>query len=251
LISYSPGPKTWKGCLSPRPAYVVPTRSRFQKQAVETLQFLFQPEVLGSLDAKAGWPFPSLRELYQDSKLMAKHPYYAQAETLLAQGRFLEDIPYIKGNYLNWENAASQILDPLFRKDPAQARYDEAAENLKTRLSVYLPKPEYSDLVAKAVEAIHRNLNRPLSVQVLAQELGVSRSHLIRQFKRGTRMTPLRYLNQARVEKAKELLQYTTFNVSEVSGQVGFKSIFHFSKVFRQISGRNPSEFKQFRYQPK
>ena len=66
-----------------------------------------------------------------------------------------------------------------------------------------------------------------------------------------TRMTPLRYLNQARVEKAKELLQYTTFNVSEVSAQVGFKSIFHFSKVFRQISGRNPSEFKQFRYQPK
>ena len=53
------------------------------------------------------------------------------------------------------------------------------------------------------------------------------------------------------VEKAKELLQYTTFNVSEVSLQVGFKSIFHFSKVFRQLSGRNPSEFKQFRYQPK
>jgi transcriptional regulator GlxA family with amidase domain len=74
---------------------------------------------------------------------------------------------------------------------------------------------------------------------------------LIRQFKRGTRMTPLRYLNQSRVDKAKELLQYTTFNVSEVSQQVGFKSIFHFSKVFRQISGRNPSEFKQFRYQPK
>jgi len=39
------------------------------------------------------------------------------------------------------------------------------------------------------------------------------------------------------VDKAKELLQYTTFNVSEVSQQVGFKSIFHFSKVFRQISG--------------
>ena len=56
---------------------------------------------------------------------------------------------------------------------------------------------------------------------------------------------------QAIPEKAKELLQYTTFNVSEVSLQVGFKSIFHFSKVFRQLSGRNPSEFKQFRYQPK
>ena len=91
--------------------------------------------------------------------------------------------------------------------------------------------------MAKAVESIHRTLGRTLSVQSLAKELGVSRSHLIRQFKRGTRMTPLRYLNQARVDKAKELLQYTTFNVSEVSQQVGFKSIFHFGVTRAPQSG--------------
>jgi AraC-like DNA-binding protein len=246
-----PGSQADGHCLLGGPSYVVPTRTRHPKAAFDLLAWLFEPETQIQLDQVAGYPFPGLREVYRDAKVMARHPYYAQAEAVLAQGKFLEDLPYIKGNYLNWESAASQILDPLFRKSPDQAKYAEVAEALKTRLSVFLPKPEYSDLVAKAVESIHRNLSRPLSVQSLAKELGVSRSHLIRQFKRGTRMTPLRYLNQARVDKAKELLQYTTFNVSEVSQQVGFKSIFHFSKVFRQISGRNPSEFKQFRYQPK
>lgn len=246
-----PGGQDGGHCLLGGPSYVVPARTRHPQAALDLLNWLFDPEVQSQLDQAAGWPFPALRELYQDPKVMARHPYYAQAESILSRGRFLEDIPYIKGNYLNWENAASQVLDPLFRRHPEQVDYAEAAETLKNRLNVFLPKPEYSDLVAKAVESIHRNLNRPLSVQALAKELGVSRSHLIRQFKRGTRMTPLRYLNQARVDKAKELLQYTTFNVSEVSAQVGFKSIFHFSKVFRQISGRNPSEFKQFRYQPK
>jgi ABC-type glycerol-3-phosphate transport system substrate-binding protein/KaiC/GvpD/RAD55 family RecA-like ATPase len=246
-----PGGQDGGHCLLGGPSYVVPARTRHPQAALDLLQWLYEPEIQAQLDQVAGWPFPALRELYQDPKVMARHPYYAQAESVLSRGRFLEDLPYIKGNYLNWESAASQVLDPLFRKSPDQAQYAEAAQTLKNRLSVFLPKPEYSDLVAKAVESIHRNLSRPLSVQALAKELGVSRSHLIRQFKRGTRMTPLRYLNQARVDKAKELLQYTTFNVSEVSVQVGFKSIFHFSKVFRQISGRNPSEFKQFRYQPK
>jgi ABC-type glycerol-3-phosphate transport system substrate-binding protein/KaiC/GvpD/RAD55 family RecA-like ATPase len=246
-----PGGQDGGHCLLGGPSYVIPTRTRHPKAAFDALSYVFEPDVLGQLDLVAGWPFPGLRELYRDAKVMARHPYYDQAEAILARGRFLEELPYIKGNYLNWENAASQVLDPLFKRPADATRYAEAAEALKTRLSVFLPKPEYSDLVAKAVESIHRQLGHPLSVQTLAKELGVSRSHLIRQFKRGTRMTPLRYLNQARVDKAKELLQYTTFNVSEVSQQVGFKSIFHFSKVFRQISGRNPSEFKQFRYQPK
>lgn len=246
-----PGSRDGGHCLLGGPSYVVPARTRHPQAALDLLQWLCEPEIQAQLDQVAGWPFPALRELYRDPKVMGRHPYYAQAEGILSRGRFIEDLPYIKGNYLNWENAASQVLDPLFRKAPEQADYAEAVQALKNRLGVFLPKPEYSDLVAKAVEGIHRDLSRPLSVQALAKELGVSRSHLIRQFKRGTRMTPLRYLNQARVDKAKELLQYTTFNVSEVSAQVGFKSIFHFSKVFRQISGRNPSEFKQFRYQPK
>lgn len=236
------------------PAYVIPSRTLYQGGAEEALKALFSSDAAASYDVKLGWPFPSLRELYRDPKVMGKHPFYEQAERLLSNGRFIEDLPYIKGNFLNWENAASQILGRFFSADAAAGSLpsaEECAESLKVRVSVFLPKPVYSDLVAKAVESIHKNLNRPLSVAQLSKELGVSRSHLIRQFKKGTQMTPLRYLNQARVEKAKELLQYTTFNVSEVSLQVGFKSIFHFSKVFRQLSGRNPSEFKQFRYQPK
>ncbi len=236
------------------PCYVIPARTLHQGQAEEALKTIMDPDHLAAYDLKMGWPFPALREIYRDPKVMAKRPYYEQAERLLAGGKFIEDLPYIKGNYLNWENATSQVLSRYFSEDDQAknaAVVEEVTENLRTRLSVFLPKPVYSDLVAKAVESIHRNLSRPLSVAQLSKELGVSRSHLIRQFKKGTKMTPLRYLNQARVEKAKELLQYTTFNVSEVSGQVGFKSIFHFSKVFRQISGRNPSEFKQFRYQPR
>jgi ABC-type glycerol-3-phosphate transport system substrate-binding protein/AraC-like DNA-binding protein len=236
------------------PAYVIPSRSLYQAGAEEALKALFASDAAASYDLKLGWPFPSLRELYRDPKVMAKHPFYQQAERLLSAGRFIEELPYIKGNFLNWENAASQILGRFFSAEAGGASpqsAEETAENLKVRLSVFLPKPVYSDLVAKAVESIHKNLKGPLSVAQLAKELGVSRSHLIRQFKKGTQMTPLRYLNVSRVDKAKELLQYTTFNVSEVSLQVGFKSIFHFSKVFRQLSGRNPSEFKQFRYQPK
>jgi AraC-like DNA-binding protein/ABC-type glycerol-3-phosphate transport system substrate-binding protein len=231
-------------------AYVVPARTRHWEGAARALKVLFEAESQARLDLAAGWPFPSLRELYLSARTMARKPYYRLAELAFTQGRLLEELPYLAGNPVLWEKTAALVLDPLFKR-PAQPRdFPAAAEELKARLAPLLPKAAYTGLVARAVDSIQRDLSREHSVQSLARELGVSRGHLIRQFKLATRTTPLRYMNEARVEKAKELLAMSSYKVGEVGRQVGFKTIFHFSKVFRQIAGRNPSEFKRGRPGP-
>lgn len=228
-------------------AYVAPARTRHWEHASRSLALLFETETQVRLDQASGWPFPCLKDVYLSAKTMARKPYYSLAESVFSESRLLEELPYLANNPVHWEKSAAQVLDPLFKRASQVRDFAAAAEELRTRLAPLLPKAEYTGLVARAVDSIQRDLSRERSVQSLAVELGVSRGHLIRQFKLATRVTPLRYMNEARVEKAKELLELSGYNVGEVGRQVGFKTIFHFSKVFRQIAGRNPSEFKRAR----
>ena len=65
-----------------------------------------------------------------------------------------------------------------------------------------------------------------------------------RYFKKQTNMTFTDFVNQYRMERAKNLLMQNK-NVSEVCYAIGLESLSYFNKVFRQIVGENPSDFKR------
>ncbi|WP_339750716.1 helix-turn-helix domain-containing protein [Algoriphagus aquimarinus] len=79
-------------------------------------------------------------------------------------------------------------------------------------------------------------------VSELAEEMNMSRSNLLRKIKKITNLSVSQFINQARLERAMELLRSSSWNVSEISHQVGFNSPSYFIKCFREQYGYPPGE---------
>jgi AraC-like DNA-binding protein len=104
------------------------------------------------------------------------------------------------------------------------------------------PIPVYIHLL-HAKDLIDREYARPLEVATLARESHASAAHFSRSFKRAFGETPHKYLVRRRIERAKELLRGTDLSVTEVSLEVGFKSLGSFSSAFRELVGESPGRY--------
>ena len=98
-------------------------------------------------------------------------------------------------------------------------------------------------------EYIHKNLNTPISLEELANKVGYDPTYLGRIFKKEFGITPMKYINDVKHKKAKELLENSGMTVTEISDALGFYSIHYFSKCFKERENVTPLEFrKNIRY---
>lgn len=84
-----------------------------------------------------------------------------------------------------------------------------------------------------------------LSNQKLARISGMATNSFIRLFRLKTGVAPQRYLGEKRILQAAVLLRYTDRSISEIAGECGFATRYHFSRVFKQIKGYAPAEFRK------
>lgn len=77
----------------------------------------------------------------------------------------------------------------------------------------------------------------------LAQYAGISPSYLRILFKKVTGLTVNQYQNHIKISKARDLLLSGECNVTEASQRTGFSDIFYFSKLFKKMTGLNPSDY--------
>ena len=87
------------------------------------------------------------------------------------------------------------------------------------------------------------------SIQSLLESLGYSYAHLCRLFRSTFGVSPLRYVNALRIERAKELLARGGCSVKEASSQAGFSDAGYFCRLFRKIVGLTPGAFAEKRCQ--
>jgi AraC family transcriptional regulator len=127
-------------------------------------------------------------------------------------------------------------------------------EALSTALAVHLlreygaavlgPKRPYGGLtrekLVRAVEYIQDQLDTDLTVSGIAQAVGMSPYYFTRLFKESTGQSPHRYVVEARVRKAKELLTTGKFTISEAAYQVGFVDQSHLTRHFKRVFGLPP-----------
>ncbi|SQF98731.1 putative transcriptional regulator [Paucimonas lemoignei] len=96
-----------------------------------------------------------------------------------------------------------------------------------------------------AKELIANNLGNDLSVERIAQECSLSRSHFSRAFKQATGVAPHTWLLQMRVEKAKELLRSQPgMSLVTIAQACGFADQPHLTKVFTRLAGATPSVWR-------
>ena len=85
--------------------------------------------------------------------------------------------------------------------------------------------------------------NQAITNDLLAAHCGFSTVYFRKTFEAVYGLSPIRYLQQLRMEKAKSMLSSDFESISQVAESVGYSSIFHFSKMFRQYTGMSPSAY--------
>jgi len=101
-----------------------------------------------------------------------------------------------------------------------------------------------SPAIAKAAGILRRHLNAPMDVCQLAHACNISVSLLSHRFKRETGFAPMEYLRRERIKAGKELI-LSGCTIDETAIRLGFKTAFHFSRIFHEIEGRPPIYFRQ------
>jgi YesN/AraC family two-component response regulator len=104
--------------------------------------------------------------------------------------------------------------------------------------------PQTSILVKAAISYIQQHYAEPLSRQMIADQLGVSKDYLGRIFQQELGIAPWDYLIRYRMLCAKELLLSSSASISMVASQVGFDSATYFSHIFHREVGHSPREFR-------
>jgi AraC-like DNA-binding protein len=85
----------------------------------------------------------------------------------------------------------------------------------------------------------------PITLSDLAGLAGMSRFHLVRQFRTAYGETPIRYLSRRRIERAQDLLRYANLTVTEVCMTVGYSSLGSFSSRFSELVGESPLAYQR------
>lgn len=84
-----------------------------------------------------------------------------------------------------------------------------------------------------------------LSVQEISKQLDISEVHLRRIFKSAVNISPVKYINFLRLEKAKNMLLSSNLTVSEIADSVGFEDQFYFSRLFKKETGVSPVYYRR------
>jgi two-component system response regulator YesN len=101
--------------------------------------------------------------------------------------------------------------------------------------------------VMGAIEEIRKNYGEKISIEAVAEDMGISASYLSRKFKDITGHTFLDFLNKYRVQQAVKLLNSGQYKIYEISDMTGFSDYKHFCSVFKKYTLKSPTGFTKLR----
>lgn len=105
-------------------------------------------------------------------------------------------------------------------------------------------KPHEIDKAEAARLFIKQHIHQPLSIQTLADMLQISTRHLLRIFKARYEIGPQIYLQQLRIEQAKQYLLTNQYGIKEIAISLGFEDEYYFSRAFKKATNLAPSSFR-------
>ncbi|MGG3308372.1 AraC family transcriptional regulator [Paenibacillus lautus] len=135
-----------------------------------------------------------------------------------------------------------EVNEGLVRVKLMELLFHVADSNERFLYQLMQPINKDRSSIAKVME---ENITNPVSLNDLAFLTGRSLATFKRDFQAIYHTSPLKWIRNRRLDKAKELLAETDLTVTDVCFSSGFENIAHFSKVFKEKFGFPPSEFRQ------
>lgn len=156
---------------------------------------------------------------------------------------------YTNGGGYSFLNLMLYLVEKLFDRPTAifcskVFQIDIERSSQSQFLIFQMQKNHGDDLVSEAQTYIEENLSEKISFEELAAKLAISRRSFDRRFIKATGNTPVEYLQRAKVEAAKKLLEKGRKTVFEVMMDVGYSDDKAFREVFKKITGLSPLEYR-------
>jgi AraC-like DNA-binding protein len=167
---------------------------------------------------------------------------FAKAAFGIAFGHDTKNIVAAKLKQLPTLPALEQLLELMKIFHALALADDKEFLNHDSRWNKFMLKDKIR--MGTVYEYIDAEYHNKPDVNVVAEKVNLTTPAFCRYFKKQTNMTFTEFVNQYRIERAKNLLMQNN-NVSEVCFAVGLESLSYFNRIFREIVGENPSEFRR------
>ena len=135
------------------------------------------------------------------------------------------------------------VEEEEIRKEQEIARICERHAGEFSMQEFYKKAEMDNPYVKKTLEITEKEYANKISVESIADQLGVSASYLSRKFKQITGLTYLDFLNKYRISQAIRLMETGQYKVYEISEKTGFSDYKHFNVVFKRYTNQSPTEF--------
>jgi len=109
---------------------------------------------------------------------------------------------------------------------------------------VLLARPHGDDRVKKAEEYMQRHFEGDVTIETLADKLGMSPRNFVRRFKAATGRLPNAYLQMLRIAAAKEMLEEGRLPVQNICETIGYENVAFFREVFKRHTGMTPAGYR-------
>ncbi len=136
-----------------------------------------------------------------------------------------------------------ELIEKSSNTDELNTILDEAARSVTEKVNSYNNK-SIKLILRKAVEYMQEHYHEQVTLNEVAEYAFVSTYYISRMFKREMGKNFVDYLNELRIDKAKEMLKDISLKTYEVAEKVGIPDAHYFSKLFKKYVGVTPTEFR-------
>ncbi|MEH2941548.1 helix-turn-helix transcriptional regulator [Lachnospiraceae bacterium KK002] len=141
-----------------------------------------------------------------------------------------------------------QKLDDIHTVQGVHNLHDEMVLDYAEKMRILRRSDTNSRHISACKEYIYSHIKERITIEDLADELGVSSSYLSRLFKKETGDSVSAYIRKQKIEKARNLLRYSDYSVIEIANRLSFSSQSHFIQQFREIVGMTPKKYRDINY---
>lgn len=141
-----------------------------------------------------------------------------------------------------------QKLDYIHTVQGVQRLHDEMVMDYTKKMQSYFRNDTNSKHINACKEYIYSHIKERITIEDLADEVGVSASYLSRLFKKETGVSVSTYIREQKIDIAKNLLRFSDYSMIDIANRLSFSSQSHFIQQFREIVGMTPKKYRDMHY---
>ena len=141
-----------------------------------------------------------------------------------------------------------QKLDDIHTEEEVHRLHDEMVMDYTEKMRKYSRSDTNSKHINVCKEYIYSHIKERITIEDLADELGVSSGYLSRLFKKETGVSVSAYIRRQKIDMAKNLLRFSDYSMIDIANRLSFSSQSHFIQQFREVVGMTPKKYRDEYY---